>query len=145
MDRINSCKRIATLYEDNAHFDAIMALMAVSLKNCKKNVEKAIEKELIGMLADVLNESTWEQRRYIDSLRIVEYISLHSEKAASRFIEKQVHNNIMKNIRYSIHIYKKNNDLKDEDSKDTEELLKKKYLTLAAEIDCLGGLLEAER
>jgi hypothetical protein len=42
-----------------------------------------------------------------------------------------------------MHIYKKNNDLKDEDSKDTEEKLKRKYLTLAAEIDCLGGLLEA--
>lgn len=43
-----------------------------------------------------------------------------------------------------MHIYKKNNDLKDEGSKDTEDKLKKKYLTLAAEIDCLGGLLEAD-
>lgn len=44
-----------------------------------------------------------------------------------------------------MHVYKKNNDLKDEDSKDTEERVKQKYLTLAAEIDSLGGLLEAER
>ena len=44
-----------------------------------------------------------------------------------------------------MHVYKKNNDLKDEDSKDTEEIVKKKYLTLAAEIDALGGLLEGER
>ncbi len=43
-----------------------------------------------------------------------------------------------------MHIYKKNNDLKDEDSKDTEDQIKQKYLTLAAEIDALGGLLEAE-
>ena len=70
---------------------------------------------------------------------------MHSEDAANKFIDKFVHNNIMKNIRYSIHIYKKNNDLKDEDSKDTEEKVKQKYLTLAAEIDCLGGMLEAER
>lgn len=35
--------------------------------------------------------------------------------------------------------------MKDEDSKDTEKDLKQKYLTLAAEIDALGGLLEAER
>lgn len=44
-----------------------------------------------------------------------------------------------------MHIYKKNNDLKDEDSKDTEEKVKLKYLTLAAEIDALGGLLESDR
>ncbi len=44
-----------------------------------------------------------------------------------------------------MHIYKKNNDLKDEDSKDTEEKVKLKYLTIAAEIDALGGLLEGDR
>jgi hypothetical protein len=44
-----------------------------------------------------------------------------------------------------MHIYKKNNELKEEDSKDTEEKLKVKYLTLAAEIDCLGGLIEADK
>lgn len=44
-----------------------------------------------------------------------------------------------------MHIYKKNNDLKDEDSKETEEKIILKYKTLAAEIDCLGGLLEADK
>ena len=78
-------------------------------------------------------------------MRIVQHIALNSETAANKFIDKFVHSNLIKNIRYAMHIYKKNNDLKDEESKDTEEKLKLKYLTLAAEIDCLGGLLEAER
>lgn len=51
----------------------------------------------------------------------------------------------MKNIRIAMYVYKKNNDLKEEDSKETDEMIKLKYLTLAAEIDCLGALLEAEK
>lgn len=45
----------------------------------------------------------------------------------------------------SIHIYKKNNDLKEEDSKETEKQIKQKYLALSAELDCLGSLLKAEK
>jgi hypothetical protein len=44
-----------------------------------------------------------------------------------------------------MYIYKNVNDLKDEDSKDTDADVRLKYLTLAAEIDCLGGLLEADK
>lgn len=104
----------------------------------------AVKKDLISFIADILDETTWEQERYINCLRIVEYTCMQADTAASRYIDKSVHNNIMKNIRQSMHIYKKNNDLKDEDSKDTEDQIKAKYLTLAAEIDALGGLLEAE-
>ena len=43
-----------------------------------------------------------------------------------------------------MHIYKKNNGLEDEDAKETEDKIKLKYQTLAAEIDCLGGLMEAD-
>jgi hypothetical protein len=42
-------------------------------------------------------------------------------------------------------IYKKFNDLKAPDSKEIESKVKLKYLTLAAEINCLGGLLEANQ
>ena len=58
-----------------------------------------MKKELIGYIAEILDESTWEQDRYINCLRIVENISLHSDIAANLFIDKTVHNNIMKNIR----------------------------------------------
>jgi|LauGreDrversion4_2_1035121.scaffolds.fasta_scaffold565469_3 hypothetical protein len=42
-------------------------------------------------------------------------------------------------------IYKKFNDLKAPDSKEIESKVKLKYLNLAAEINCLGGLLEANQ
>jgi len=38
-------------------------------------------------------------------------------------------------------IYKKNNDLIENESKDQEKTLPKKYITLAAERDSLGSLL----
>jgi len=40
-------------------------------------------------------------------------------------------------------IYKKNNDLTENESKDQEKTLPKKYITLAAEIDSLGSLLKS--
>jgi hypothetical protein len=60
LERINACKRIATIYEDNDHFDAIIALMSVSLKDNRRNVDKAVEKDLVSFIADILNETTWE-------------------------------------------------------------------------------------
>lgn len=42
-------------------------------------------------------------------------------------------------------IYKKNNDLREENSKDTEDKIKVRYLILAAEIDCLGGFLNSSK
>lgn len=71
VEKINNCKRIATICENNEHFDSIIALMAVSVKNCRLNVKKAIEKDLLGYVADILNESTLEQNRYIPCLEIV--------------------------------------------------------------------------
>ena len=41
-------------------------------------------------------------------------------------------------------VYKKNNDLVEGDSKDQEKSLPRKYITLAAEIDSLGSLLQSD-
>lgn len=50
---------------------------------------------------------------------------------------------MLKNVKQAINFYKKWNDLKADDSSETEAHVKLRYLTLAAEINCLGGLLEA--
>jgi hypothetical protein len=65
IERVNACKRIASIYENNAHFDAVLALVSASLlsgeEGCyKKNAQKAMEKGLDSLVADILNESTWE-------------------------------------------------------------------------------------
>ena len=144
-ERVIACRKIATIYEDNSHFDSIIALMSCSLKEPYKNVEKAVEKELVPIIADIVNESNWEKKRYINCLRIVEIISLNNIDAANKFIDKNVHGNIVKNVNNSLAIYRKNNDLKDEEAKDTNDTLILKYRTLSAEIDTLGGLLNAEQ
>lgn len=58
-----------------------------------------MKKELIPLIAEILDDSNWELERYINLLRIVEYICLQGDGAASKFIDQTVHNNIMKNIR----------------------------------------------
>lgn len=56
-DKINACKRIGSNYEDNEHYDSIIALMSVSVKSSAANVRKTLEKDLIPIIADILNES----------------------------------------------------------------------------------------
>lgn len=58
-DKINICRKIAIIYENNDHFDAIIALMAVSVKD-KENSKKAVEKDIISNIAEILNETTWQ-------------------------------------------------------------------------------------
>ena len=57
--------------------------MSVSLKDCKINAELATKKELIPIIAEILDESTWENNRYINLLRIVENICKHNVEAAN--------------------------------------------------------------
>ena len=63
------------------------------------NAEKAMTKDLLPYIAKILNESTWEQDRYINLLRTVEYISMQIPEAANEFMDKFVHINLLKNIR----------------------------------------------
>lgn len=60
IDKINACKRIGAIYENNPHYDSIVALMAASLKNSKYNAQMAVKKDLISLVAEVLEETTWE-------------------------------------------------------------------------------------
>ena len=105
--RINSGKRIAVMYDDNPHFDSALGLLSVSLLGGeeggssagKKNAEKALEKGLIPLIADIIVESNWEKDRYLHCLKIIELLCLNVPEAANLFIEKNVHTYLLKNIR----------------------------------------------
>ena len=56
-----------------------------------------------------------------------------------------MHQLLTKNIKNSMIIYNKNNNLQDGDGAENEETEKRKFYTLAAEINCLGALLKAEK
>ena len=107
--RINSCKRIAVIYDDNPHFDSALGLLGVSLLGGedggssagKKNAEKALEKGLIPLIADIIDASNWEKERYLHCLKIVELLCLNVPQAANQFIEKSVHTILIKSIRVS--------------------------------------------
>lgn len=98
---------MATLYENNPHFDAVLALMSVSLQlsgdgseeGSRRNAEKALEKDLGLVIADVLNESVWEQDRYLHCLKIVECLATQDKRAANQFIDKFIHQALLKNIK----------------------------------------------
>ena len=114
--RLNSCRKIAVIYDDNPHFDSCLGLLSVSLVSGEdsagqRNAQKAIEKGLVGLVADIINESTWERVRYLHCLKIVEMLCLHSPIAANQLFDKSVHTYLMKNVRESMLIYKKSNDL----------------------------------
>lgn len=42
VEKVNASKRIAMPFEDNIHFDQIIALLSVAVKDNKVNVNKAI-------------------------------------------------------------------------------------------------------
>jgi hypothetical protein len=60
LEKISACKKLAITYENNDHFDAIVALLASAVKDNESNVMKAIDKDLLQYISFILNESTWE-------------------------------------------------------------------------------------
>ncbi len=103
-----------------------------------------MEKGLVSLVADILGDSTWERKRYLHCLKVVELLCLHSPLAANQFFDKSVHTYLMKNVREAMLIYKKNNDLVEGEGRDEDRRLPLKYITLAAEIDALGAMLRAD-
>lgn len=145
-EKINAKKRVALSYDNNEHFDSILAILAVAVKDNQQNAEKAKKKGLIPWLAEILMETSPEHDRYIHVLQTIEYLCLSDKEVAKEFVEKQVHENLMKSIRTMMALYKKNSKLQeDEQHKEPEERITKKFITLSAEIDCFGGLLEADQ
>lgn len=75
-DRIKETMHISATFEGQAHFDLIIALFSVSLVESEENVKKAVSKGLIPLLAEITNNSNWEQERYIHCLEAITSISL---------------------------------------------------------------------
>lgn len=75
-------------------------------------------------------------------LELVARLANEDEELADYFIENNVHNSLLSLIKKSMKIYFKNNSLIDEgNNDDSVEMVRRKYRTLAAEIETLGGLL----
>ena len=64
-------RNIGGVFEDHPHYDAIVALMACSVKESKENVSRAVKKQLLPLIADICNYTVRDQNRYIDCLRAI--------------------------------------------------------------------------
>ena len=94
----------------------------------------------------IIRQSSLENKRYIPILDLVASLSNEDGELADYFIENNVHNSLLSQIKKSMKIYFKNNSLEDESNKtDSKEEVNLKYRTLSAEIITVGGLLQANK
>jgi hypothetical protein len=94
-------------------------------------------------ISKIIQQSSLENARYIPVLELVARLANEDAELADYFIETNVHNSLLYEIKKSMKIYFRNNSLIDENSSDSVEMVRRKYLTLSAEIKTLGGLLQA--
>lgn len=143
--KIDVHKKHGTTMDNHEHFDAIIALISVSVKNNQSNAELLLsKKDMIKNITNVIKNSKWFHDRYIPCLHLIGRLSDASTEAANEFMIATVSSSLISQIRGSLTIYKKNKSLFDESSKETVEQKMLKYHTLAAEITTLGGLLQAD-
>lgn len=65
-------------------------------------------------------------------------------KAASAYVKKFIHRDIMQVIKNTFYTYKKSQDLAPADNKDNVALIVKMYKVFSAQIELIGSLLNAE-
>ena len=92
----NKSKNKESFLGDDDHYDAIICLLAVSVKDNDQNVERVLETRLIPQIVCIIQNSQWEHRRYIPCLNLIAALSNESEEAANQFMEKLVHNILIK-------------------------------------------------
>lgn len=149
--RLDDHRAQGTLMGNHDHFDAVVSLIATSVKDDEENVsqitdrDKGPENEVIANIIKVIKASNWDHKRYIPCLKLIAHLAKASQGAADVFVSKLVHTLLIEQITKSLNIYKKNNSLFDESSQETVKQQMLKYETLAAEITCLGRLLNSTR
>jgi hypothetical protein len=78
----NRSKNKENYLGDDDHYDAIICLLAVSVKDNPENVQKVLDTRLIPQIVSIIQNSKWEHRRYIPCLKLIACLSNQSEKAA---------------------------------------------------------------
>lgn len=104
---------------NHEHYDSIMNLIAVSIKDDDDNIEMVIDQGMTKQICMIMSQSTWDHDRYIPCLDLIACLANSSTQAADDFMQNLMHQNLLNQIKKSITIYKKNNSLFDEHSKET--------------------------
>jgi len=119
--KIDQCKAQRIMMGNDDHFDAIISLVSVSVKDNEDNVDKVLEKELTPYITKIIQNSNWEHDRYIPCLNLIARLSNSREELAELFMNSLVHKILLDQIKKSLKNYKKFNSLFDENSKETVE------------------------
>lgn len=73
------------------HYDAIIKLMAISVKDNPVNVDLLIEKNLAIYITKIIKQTSWDHDRYIPCLKLIERLSRGKSEAADIFVENHFH------------------------------------------------------
>jgi hypothetical protein len=136
-------------FNNHDYFDAIIGLLSASVQNNDvDNIKLLLTQDLHHMVADIFLESHPNQHRYLDLLYLITAIcnGCGSTAPATYFITKYVHRSLMKELKQTYFVYKKTNDLNSTSTTgESADQILFKYKTFAAQIDCLGSMLNSER
>jgi hypothetical protein len=104
------------------HYDAVLMLLSTSVhdKEGDEGVRRVREIEaMCGWIADIIKYSSWEHDRYIPCLNLIANLSNSSAEAATDFVDRALHGDLLGAIAKSMKKYKVSQSLFDENSIET--------------------------
>ena len=110
----------------NPHFDSVMALVSLSLKNCPENVTLFKKQELYDKINDIFkvvtarHEST---KLEIHLLEVIEFGSRQDRELAQRYAHLEVHLTLLQVINETMLVYKQSHSLEEGEVRLTDEEL----------------------
>ena len=110
-DDINRKKQKDKAFAESLHHDAIIALLSSAVKNDAENVRLLMEKNLHEVVAEIFSKSNRDHPRYLYLMDCMNYVAQGNEPAASHFVNKNVHKELLQEIKTTFYNYKKHNDI----------------------------------
>lgn len=125
-----------------------IGLISISLRNSDKNIKEfSNNSKMKNYIVQIFNKAKPVDERYIFLLRIIQYTSENNKSIATEYLAKYIDEKFKYRIRDKLIIYKKFEALsenEEEERNKTEADKQLEYKILAAQIDCLAGLLTSE-
>ena len=101
---------------DRAHYDAIICLLALSVKDNLHNVTLFYEKQLFTQIIRILKLTSPKDMRYIQVLDCMSSCANQYEDLADVFIKDNVHKPLLKSISRDMEYFKEHKTLFTEES-----------------------------
>jgi GGDEF domain-containing protein len=122
-EKLDFFKQMNDQMGNHDHYDAIIKLLAISVKDNPENVDLLIQKNLAVYITKIIKQTSWDHDRYIPCLKLVERLSREKPEAADLFVENHFHTVLLeKKIGRQLLQYKKGKSLYDDKNKGKESL-----------------------